>query len=197
MKELILIQNELKAPKNLYNSFGKYKYRNTESILEGVKPLLKKYNCTLTISDDVIECGGKNYIKTSALLTNEEGDAVKVSALAQEDSHKGMSADQCTGTASSYARKYCLNGLFLIDDTKDADTDEFKEEATAKAKKLKDDAKKISDADASNIKRMLELSESDVPKFLTYFNVKCVEDMTEGQLEEANNMLTRKIGGKK
>ena len=192
MKELIAIQNELKAPKNLYNSFGKYKYRNTESILEGVKPLLKKYNCTLVIADEVIECGGRNYIKANATLMNADGERIVTSALAQEDSHKSMSADQCTGTASSYARKYCLNGLFLIDDTKDADTDEFRNESTAKAQKQAEDNTPITDFDAANIKKMLELTGSDVKKFLAYFKVKCVEDLTMGQLEEANTLLTRK-----
>ena len=143
MEELINIQNELKAPKNLYNSFGKYKYRNAEGIMEAVKPLLKKYGCCLTLCDDIHMIGERYYLKATATLVNKEGKSVVVTALAREDKDKkGMDGSQITGTASSYARKYALNGLFLIDDTKDADTDEYKVESDAKAKKENGDAEK-------------------------------------------------------
>jgi len=136
MEELIKIQSELKAPKNLYNSFGKYKYRNAEGIMESVKPLLKKYDCYLTLTDDIFMVGDRYYLKATATLFNKEGKHVMVSALAREDeTKKGMDGSQITGTSSSYARKYALNGLFLIDDTKDADTDEYQNERAAKAKK--------------------------------------------------------------
>lgn len=136
MEELIKIQTELKAPKNLYNSFGKYKYRNAEGIMEAVKPLLKKYNCYLTLCDDIHMIGDRYYLRATATFVNKEGKSVVVTALAREDDNKkGMDGSQITGTASSYARKYALNGLFLIDDTKDADTDEYKVESEAKAKK--------------------------------------------------------------
>lgn len=141
MEELINIQNELKAPKNLYNSFGKYKYRNAEGIMEAAKPLLKKYNCCLTLCDDIHMIGDRYYLKSTATLTNKEGKSVTVTAFAREDKDKkGMDGSQITGTASSYARKYALNGLFLIDDTKDADTDEYKAEADSRAKREKIDA---------------------------------------------------------
>lgn len=136
MEELINIQNELKAPKNLFNSFGKYKYRNAEGIMEAVKPLLKKYNCYLTLCDDIHMIGDRYYLRATATFVNKDGKSVVVTALAREDDNKkGMDGSQITGTASSYARKYALNGLFLIDDTKDADTDEYKVESEAKAKK--------------------------------------------------------------
>lgn len=136
MEELIKIQTELKAPKNLYNSFGKYKYRNAEGIMEAVKPLLKKYGCYLTLCDDINVIGERYYLRATATLVNKEGKSVVVTALAREsESKSGMDQSQITGTASSYARKYALNGLFLIDDTKDADTDEYANEAAAKAKK--------------------------------------------------------------
>lgn len=126
MKELIEIQSKLKAPKNLYNSFGKYKYRNAEGILEAVKPLLKEYGCELIITDTIVNVGNANYIKASCILTNSEGEMRCVDGWAREsEGKKGMDDSQMTGTASSYARKYALNGLLLIDDTKDADTDEF------------------------------------------------------------------------
>lgn len=136
MEELIKIQSELKAPKNKYNSFGKYSYRSCEDILEAVKPLLKKYNCCMTITDDVFVAGDRFYIRATVTLVNKDGKNIIGVGLAREDKSKaGMSESQITGTASSYARKYALNGLFLIDDTKDADTDEYKVESDAKAKK--------------------------------------------------------------
>lgn len=123
MKELIKIQQELKAPKNQFNKFGGYKYRNCESILEAVKPILGE--CVLTLNDELVNIGDRYYIKATAKLSNGS-DTVEVSAYArEEETKKGMDGSQITGTASSYARKYALNGLFLIDDTKDADTDEF------------------------------------------------------------------------
>lgn len=129
MKELIKIQKELKAPKGQYNSFGKYKYRSCEDILEAVKPLLNENGCFLTLSDEVIAVGDRIYVKAIATLTNSEGVQISTSALArEEDQKKGMDGSQITGTASSYARKYALNGLFCIDDTKDADTDAYKQQ---------------------------------------------------------------------
>lgn len=119
------IQCNLKAPKNLYNKFGKYNYRNAEGILEAVKPYLEKCHCMLIMKDEVVQIGEHYYIKAIARFINPfTTDEITAEALAQECQHTGMSADQCTGCASSYARKYCLNALFLLDDTKDSDTDE-------------------------------------------------------------------------
>lgn len=127
------IQTSLKAPKNLRNTFGNYNYRNAEGILEAVKPYLKENRIVLTLVDDIIAVGDRVFIKAVATLTDMDGEeTVSTTALAQIDAHKGMSADQTTGCASSYARKYALNGLFLLDDTKDEDTDEFKKEQMAK-----------------------------------------------------------------
>ena len=120
---LIEIQNELKAPKSQFNTFGKYKYRNCEDILEAVKPLLLKYNATLTVNDELVLIGERYYIKAVCSLQIEGSQPIYVQAYAREsESKKGMDDSQVTGTASSYARKYALNGLFLIDDTKDADS---------------------------------------------------------------------------
>lgn len=125
MEKLRKIQVELKAPKDKYNNFGKYAYRSAEGILEAVKPLLEKYECTLTLTDEIALIGDRYYVRATAMIVSG-GERVCVSALArEEDSKKGMDGSQITGTASSYARKYALNGLFLIDDTKDADTDEY------------------------------------------------------------------------
>ena len=123
MKELIRIQNELKAPKGQYNSFGKYSYRSCEDILEAVKPLLSSYDCILTLSDEITLVGERYYVKATAILLNGAGDKVEVTAYAREEADKkGMDGSQITGAASSYARKYALNGLFCIDDNKDSDT---------------------------------------------------------------------------
>jgi hypothetical protein len=121
MKELIAIQSELKAPKNQYNAFGKYKYRSCEDILEALKPLLLKYECTLTIEDEVKEVGGIVFIESTAAIQKDmEGRAVTAQA-GIDINRKGMDVAQSFGASSSYSRKYALNGLFLIDDTKDPD----------------------------------------------------------------------------
>ena len=115
------IQTDLKAPKGQTNTFGKYKYRNCEDILEALKPLLG--SSTVTLSDDIQLVGDRVYVKATATLTHESGDSVSVTAFAREaQTKKGMDEAQITGAASSYARKYALNGLFMIDDTKDADS---------------------------------------------------------------------------
>jgi hypothetical protein len=137
MEKLILIQSELKAPKAQFNKFGNYAYRNAEDILEALKPHLKKHGCLLTVCDEVVEVGGRIYVKATAIFIDDEGKSVEVSAYAREsESKKGMDEAQITGAASSYARKYALNGLFLIDDTKDADfiNTHGKEEITPKGK---------------------------------------------------------------
>lgn len=137
-KNLIKIQEELKAPKSNYNSFGKYSYRSCEDILEAVKPICRKYNTVLILSDKVVNVGSSNYIEATATLINIENpeEVIQNTALARESTEKkGMDDSQITGTASSYARKYALNGLFNIDDTKDADTDEYHEQTTKKTSK--------------------------------------------------------------
>lgn len=131
-EKMIQIQAELKAPKDKKNSFGGYMYRSCESILEAVKPILKAVGCTLTISDDIVEVGGRVYVKARAVLTDGEASVEAVAFAREPESKKGMDEPQVTGTASSYARKYALNGLFAIDDTKDADTDEYQGRPEAK-----------------------------------------------------------------
>ena len=121
MKTLIEIQNELKVPKGNYNSFGKYKYRSAEQILESVKPLLKKYESILLLSDEITQIGTKIFLKATAKFIHGT-ESIEVYGYAETSEHKGMSSEQSTGTASSYARKYALNGLFLIDET-EADPD--------------------------------------------------------------------------
>lgn len=133
---LMRVQKDLKAPKNQYNSFGKYRYRSCEDILEGVKPILQEYGCAIVLSDTIEQIGDRFYVKATATFYDcETGESVSNTAYAREsDDKKGMDASQITGTASSYARKYALNGLLLIDDTKDADTDENRNETTGRAR---------------------------------------------------------------
>lgn len=122
IEKIVAIQSELKAPKGQYNSFGKYNYRSCEDILEGVKPLLAKHGLVLTIQDGIELIGDRYYIKATATITDGK-ENVSTSAYARESlDKKGMDASQVTGATSSYARKYALNGLLCIDDTKDADT---------------------------------------------------------------------------
>lgn len=129
-EKLAAVQSEMKAPKNLYNSFGKYSYRNAEGICEAFKPFGKKHGLSLVLSDDVVEIGGRVYVKAVATLHDTESPGtVRVSAFAREaETKKGMDDAQVTGATSSYARKYALNGLFLLDDTKDPDTDEYRQQ---------------------------------------------------------------------
>ena len=126
-EKLNKIQTELKAPKGQYNSFGKYKYRSCEDILEAIKPFLTETKTVLTINDEIVFIGNRFYVKATAVLTdceNENSFIINSAFAREDDSKKGMDGSQITGASSSYARKYALNGLFAIDDTKDADTDE-------------------------------------------------------------------------
>lgn len=135
VEKLLKVQSVLKAPKNQRNTFGNYNYRSCEDILEAVKPLLAEHGLLLTIKDEILFIGERFYVKATATITDGT-DMIENSALArEEETKKGMDSSQITGTASSYARKYCLNGLFLIDDTKDADTDENRTERENRAKK--------------------------------------------------------------
>lgn len=130
LEKLMKIQQELKAPKGQYNDYSNFKYRSCEDILEAVKPLLAKYKCVLTLNDVLEQVGDRYYIKAIATLYDVESDG-KIENCAnarEEESKKGMDASQLSGSTSSYARKYALNGLFAIDDTKDADTNEYQKQ---------------------------------------------------------------------
>lgn len=139
IKKVAAIQKNLKAPKSQRNKFGNYNYRNQEDILEAVKPLLG--DLVLTVNDEIQEIGGRVYVKSTAKIADSEGHSISNSAYAREAlEQKGMADAQLTGATSSYARKYALNGLFLIDDTKDADSDEVT--AAARGEKVPVAAKK-------------------------------------------------------
>lgn len=134
-EKLLAIQTKLKAPKGQYNSFGKYSYRSAEDILEAVKPLNVEQGLLLTITDEIKEIGGRVYVVATATVSDGT-DTLQVSAFAREpENKKGMDESQITGATSSYARKYALNGLYAIDDNKDADTDEHKQQQENAPKK--------------------------------------------------------------
>ena len=121
-KELQLIQEELKVPKNQYNDFSNFYYRSCEDILLAVKPYLKKYDLFLILTDELVNIGDRYYVKATAILTGKDWEVKTTGFAREEDQRKGMDGSQITGSASSYARKYALNGMFLIDDGKDADS---------------------------------------------------------------------------
>ena len=134
---LVKIQAELKAPKNQTNNFGKYKYRSAEDIIEAVKPILNKYATALVVSDEVVQVGDRIYIKATATLLDDTDDHISVNGWAREEEvKKGMDAAQITGSASSYARKYALNGLFAIDDTKDSDATNQHQDEVGEEKRM-------------------------------------------------------------
>jgi len=128
--KLIKIQNELSVPKNQFNKFGNYNYRSCEDILEALKPLLAKEKLLMTITDEIVEVGGRNYVKAIIKLSDGTKELIYSAYAREEETKKGMDGSQITGATSSYARKYALNGLFLIDDTKDSDaTNKHEKEA--------------------------------------------------------------------
>lgn len=176
------IQAHLNAPKNQYNSFGKYKYRSCEDILEGVKPLLK--GLFLSISDEIVLIGDRYYVKAIATITDGENSHSASAMAREEENKKGMDAAQVTGATSSYARKYCLNGLFGIDDAKDADTDEHKQQQSAQ--------QPVKQQQATNHAKQ---HDSRSPQqFLTDFSAYALK-ATLPELEEAWKAVDKKLSG--
>ncbi|ABK61493.1 ERF family protein [Clostridium novyi] len=184
-EKLLRVQSELKAPKSQFNKFGNYAYRNCEDILESVKPLLLENKLSLTIADEILLVGDRYYIKATATVVDiETGDKESVSAFAREEENKkGMDASQLTGSTSSYARKYALNGLFCIDDTKDSDTTN-----TGSKTSNKTSGKKLTQA---QLKRLYAIAgaagyDANVIKnqALKKYNVQHLEDLTKSQYDE-------------
>lgn len=192
MDALQKIQQELKAPKGQFNKFGGYHYRSAEDILEAVKPLLEKHKAQLTLSDEIVEVGGRVYVRARAEFTDGK-EAVAVTAYAREpQDKKGMDASQITGTASSYARKYALNGLFLIDDTKDADTDEFQQQTTQQRQPPPQQQQPIGQAGAKIIYEMIQATGSNARDICEYFHVRAIEEMTPQQATQCKAILKKK-----
>ena len=182
MKELIEIQSELKAPKNQRNTFGNYNYRSAEDILEAVKPLLKKHSCHLTISDEMIQLGDRYYVKATATLS-KDADSISTTAYAREEENKkGQDSSQTTGSTSSYARKYALNGLFCIDDTKDADfTNTHGKEEQPKPKTAKAPAKAEIESDMKQAKEAIEKCKSGEDLMVVWNTFKSLLGVPEFQ----------------
>ena len=155
-QKLIKVQSELKAPKGQKNTFGNYNYRSAEDILEAVKPLLSEQGLLMTITDIIEQVGERYYIQAKVILTDGE-DTVEVTGYARESlNKKGMDDSQITGTASSYARKYAMNGLFLIDDTKDSDSNENRTERENRAKKADVEAEREKQAKIAKLNTQFE-----------------------------------------
>lgn len=194
-EKLMMIQGELKAPKGQFNNYGGYKYRSCEDILEAVKPLLVKYNAALTVSDNIELIGARYYIKATARLADtENGETIENTAYAREaEIKKGMDDSQITGTASSYARKYALNGLFCIDDTKDADTEAFTKTTTKTAEKTAEKTEKPMPITRAQVKKINELSQ-DINTILNYYKIS---KLTELNTVQGDVIITALQGVKK
>ena len=192
--KLLNVQSELKAPKSQYNSFGKYKYRSCEDILEALKPILNKNKATVIISDDILFVEGRHYIKaTVKFIDTENGEMVENSALAREDEiKKGMDSSQITGSVSSYARKYALNGMFAIDDTKDSDstnTHGVEPEQSKSTGKLS--AKQVGRLLAIGLKAGIK--EPDIKKVIkSEFGKDKIEDLNKDQYDAVCSRLEAK-----
>ena len=190
-EKLAAVQSEMKAPKNLYNSFGKYSYRNAEGICEAFKPFGKKHGLSLILSDDVVEIGGRVYVKAVATLHDTESpDTVSVSAFAREaETKKGMDDAQVTGATSSYARKYALNGLFLLDDTKDPDTDEYRQQV----EKGKADDKPAGYPPVNEMQKACEAyyKGDNLKNMLAYFGADSIANLSKAALMKAWDQMQK------
>ena len=184
-EKLMNIQKELKAPKGQYNSFGKYKYRSCEDILESVKPLLEKYKVTIILTDKLEQIGERYYIRAKAILIDTEtNNSIENTAYArEEETKKGMDGSQITGASSSYARKYALNGLFGIDDNKDSDT------TNIQSKEEKED-KKASPKQIELIQKYYQ--GENLTKLLEVNNLEKLEDMSINKASEILSKLFKK-----
>ena len=164
--KLIRVQAELKAPKGQYNNFGRYKYRSCEDILEAVKPLCIKEGLLLTVGDEMVEVGGRVYVKATVAVGDGSNSHVVTAFAREAEDKKGMDAAQITGAASSYARKYALNGMFCIDDTKDADT-----------MPPVDDNETLNDKEIETVKQLVKDGGVEEEKFFKFANVKKYKDI--------------------
>ena len=185
-EKLAQVQQELIAPKNQYNSFGKYNYRSCEDILEGLKPCMAKVKAAVTVSDEIVMIGDRYYIKATATFHDaESGESVSNTAYArEEEGKKGMDASQVTGSTSSYARKYALNGLFCIDDVKDADSRDNRQKEAEEQKQAEEEQKKMESAIIPAVKvgvlrGMCEKDNVSPEKIMKLYKVNALEELTE------------------
>jgi hypothetical protein len=181
-EKLMAIQGRLRAPKNQYNDFGKYHYRSLEDITEAVKPLLSQVKATLTVSDEPVAIGDRVYLKSTATLTDAEDTAQTITNIAyarESATKKGMDESQITGATSSYARKYCLNGLFCIDDNKDADS-------------MPPATTTITPEQVRELSGLIESTETDISAFLKYAQADTVEMIRSEKFGQLKSMLLAK-----
>lgn len=192
-EKLAKVQSELKAPKGQFNSFGKYHYRSQEDILEAVKPILSRQGMTINLTDDIVLVGERYYVKSTATVSDGT-DTISVTAFAREPSEKkGMDESQITGTASSYARKYALNGLFAIDDTKDSDTEEQPKPTIEKREATQAPKQATNKLDENLIKEASSLK-IDLNKAATYLK-KNVQDLTNEDLKTCIERKKKSLAG--
>ena len=199
-KRFATAQIAIKAPKDGWNDYGNYKYRSAEQIYEAAKPILNEQGLVLVVEDELVEIGGKIFVKAEACIDDIVSDnGVKTYAYAMVSEHKGMTGDQATGTASSYARKYALNGLFLLDDTKDADTNEFHEEQQAREAEEKKQTeaaqnKSITKAEENALVKKIGDDAAVLNYILKFFKVSKLSDLKAGHLVRINNQWESLIG---
>lgn len=194
-EKLGVIQSKLKAPKGQYNSFGKYKYRSCEDILEAVKPLLAETKTVLSVTDRMEVVGGRIYVRAEARLNDCEdtGEITTVAYAREEESKKGMDSSQVTGAASSYARKYALNGLFCIDDNKDSDSTNTGEEEKTSGRKTESakEAEMISSETTMSIKNIIDKYPEAklLEQIKTRFKVSDIKSLTKEKGQKCLKML--------
>lgn len=194
-EKLSNIQQKIKAPKNMYNTFGNYNYRNAESILESFKPFESEYKVALIISDDITIVGDRIYVQATATLMDcESSEQIASKAFARESlNKKGMDDSQITGTASSYARKYALNGLFLLDDTKDSDTDENMKERNERQKYNQKEAERRITAKRKEIESICQ-KHNLTPETICKANKQVWKDLDESMIDSMLVSLKKKFG---
>lgn len=199
LERVNLVQCELKAPKNQKNNFGGYLYRSCEDILEALKPLLEKYKLILVISDSIEQIADRIYVKATAKICGIENkdEFLENSAYAREPlAKKGSDEAQITGATSSYARKYALNGLFAIDDTKDSDaTNTHGNEPTTPQKGIKKQF--INNDEIAEISSLIETTNTDINNFLAFFRARSLNELDKNAYKKAKEMLLKKLNGVK
>lgn len=187
-EKLLNIQNELKAPKKQTNKFGGYMYRNAEDILEAVKPICLKYRAVINVYDTIVQVGDRYYVQASAVFTDIDNPAEYIENKAsarEEENKKGMDSSQVTGATSSYARKYALNGLLCIDDTKDTDSEEYQKRSNTKT------AVK-SETMITDKQKELIINKFEKDEIISYLGEVKKAKLSELTLVEASNLLKRK-----
>ena len=208
-KKLLTVQGKLNAPKSKYNSFSKFYYRSCEDILTAVKPLLEEVKASIKLTDHIEMVGDRIYVCAQAIFfdTETDGDLIMAEAYAREpDEKKGMDAAQITGTASSYARKYALNGLLLIDDVKDPDTDEYQTETKTKAEKTSTKKKEdvdasvldnfVNDAQIKTLEMLLNRADIKAEKFCSIYKLALISELPADKYNDAVHKLELAIQSK-